>query len=144
MKCKQVLRRIEAYFDGELPSGERAGMEEHLRSCPSCSRELQVLRSLSSLVRGVSTREVPHMRHFFALRATGAPHEGHVRSSPAATATGVTSETTLRFRRGEGSNSAPHMRHFLALRATGAPHEGHARSVRKAPTVRIALAAVCL
>ena len=56
MKCKQVLRRIEAYFDGELPADERAGMEEHLRSCPSCSRELQVLRSLSSLVRGV---EVP-------------------------------------------------------------------------------------
>jgi anti-sigma factor RsiW len=56
VKCTQVLRRIEAYFDGELPPDERAGMEEHLRSCPSCSRELQLLRSLSSLVRGV---EVP-------------------------------------------------------------------------------------
>lgn len=56
MKCTQVLRRIEAYFDGELPPDERVGMEEHLRSCPSCSRELQLLRSLSSLVRGV---EVP-------------------------------------------------------------------------------------
>lgn len=84
------------------------------------------------------------MRHFLALRATGAPHEGQARSAPAAAAIEAASGGALRLRRPEDGNSAPHMRHFLALRLTGAPHAGHVRLAPAVAATRIASAAFVL
>ena len=66
------------------------------------------------------------MRHFLALRATGAPQTGQF--CPAS-ANGDTeaAESTRDLRRREDGNSRPHMRHFLARRATGAPQTGQVR-----------------
>lgn len=58
MKCIRALRRIQAYFDGELPPGESTALEEHLRGCPSCSGELERLHALSSLVKGLRAPSV--------------------------------------------------------------------------------------
>jgi len=42
---------VNPYHDGELPDGERASFDEHLRRCPACALELERLRRLSRFVR---------------------------------------------------------------------------------------------
>jgi len=51
-------RRISAYHDGELRGEERRELEEHIRECSSCARELERLRSLSRLF---AAAEMPQM-----------------------------------------------------------------------------------
>ena len=51
-------RRIGAYHDGELGAQERGQLEEHIRGCPSCARELEQLRCLSGLL---AAAELPQM-----------------------------------------------------------------------------------
>ncbi|MCC6536021.1 MAG: zf-HC2 domain-containing protein [Bryobacterales bacterium] len=36
--CNEVLARLSAYLDGELPAGERAQVDAHLAACPNCAR----------------------------------------------------------------------------------------------------------
>lgn len=43
--------RLVAYLDGELTVGERAELENHLKKCPGCRKELAGLRSTLELVR---------------------------------------------------------------------------------------------
>jgi anti-sigma factor (TIGR02949 family) len=38
LSCSDVLARLSDYVDGELPSDERARLEEHLRGCDGCAR----------------------------------------------------------------------------------------------------------
>jgi hypothetical protein len=53
MKCREALRQIGPYMDGELPEAESARLREHLKDCPDCARRLSLLsgikRELSSL-----------------------------------------------------------------------------------------------
>lgn len=42
--------RLSAYLDGELDAAAREQVESHLAACPSCSAELESLRSVSSAV----------------------------------------------------------------------------------------------
>src|SRR5688500_11050838 len=39
---------LQELLDGELPPGERAGVEAHLASCPACAGELAELRGLTA------------------------------------------------------------------------------------------------
>jgi len=41
------------YLDGELKPGPRAGLEAHLQSCRSCTRDLERLRRLFSAIEGL-------------------------------------------------------------------------------------------
>ena len=50
---------IGPYLDGELPTGERRGVEDHLESCPSCHRLADQFLSLDQLAR--STLEAPRV-----------------------------------------------------------------------------------
>ena len=50
MRCDHYQIRISAYVDNELPSDERLVMEGHLKTCPSCAREVETLRHLGVLV----------------------------------------------------------------------------------------------
>lgn len=36
MRCWDARRKVSEYIDGELPAGERARLELHLESCPTC------------------------------------------------------------------------------------------------------------
>jgi anti-sigma factor (TIGR02949 family) len=38
ISCGEVLDRLSAYLDGELPAEERARVEAHLRGCDTCAR----------------------------------------------------------------------------------------------------------
>jgi anti-sigma factor RsiW len=46
-----VIEWLAAYHDGELPSGRRQQVEEHLKDCPACRLELETLEGLSSLLK---------------------------------------------------------------------------------------------
>ena len=46
-----VLEWLAAYHDGELPSGRRQQVEEHLKDCSTCRLELETLEGLSSLLK---------------------------------------------------------------------------------------------
>jgi anti-sigma factor RsiW len=46
-----VIEWLAAYHDGELPSGRRQQVEEHLKDCPACRAELEALEVLSSLLK---------------------------------------------------------------------------------------------
>ncbi len=43
------------YVDGELPSGERAGLEDHMTSCTGCSELAEQLRNFDRLARTASS-----------------------------------------------------------------------------------------
>jgi anti-sigma factor RsiW len=51
MECSRVLEELDRYHDREMSPGERAGMEEHLRSCANCSAVLKTLDDLDSLLK---------------------------------------------------------------------------------------------
>ena len=52
-------RRIGAYHDGELPVGQRRDIEEHMRHCPACARELRRLVALSRFFSAAGTPQMP-------------------------------------------------------------------------------------
>lgn len=43
--------RLSAYLDGELPPGEAAAVERHLRDCTECARELAIMNRLGGAMR---------------------------------------------------------------------------------------------
>ena len=49
-----VLEWLGAYYDGELNSGRRRQVEDHLQDCPTCREELESLNELSSLLKADS------------------------------------------------------------------------------------------
>jgi len=46
MKCRKAQKQLDRYMDGTLSETRRTRLEEHLRGCPSCRRELDGYRSL--------------------------------------------------------------------------------------------------
>jgi len=53
MNCEQSSQ-VQAYYDNELPAGERAAVERHLAECGSCSELLSDLRAMSLEMAKVS------------------------------------------------------------------------------------------
>ncbi len=47
MKCNDILKRLDAWVDRELPSGEARALEEHLDQCLACRKEAQALVHLA-------------------------------------------------------------------------------------------------
>ena len=55
----RFLGMLSEYIDGELPSVEKAALEEHLAGCPTCSEELESLRSTVLMLRRMPEVEAP-------------------------------------------------------------------------------------
>ncbi|MCL4441245.1 MAG: zf-HC2 domain-containing protein [Firmicutes bacterium] len=51
MHCQEVLEMLSPYLDGVLDPAEHAAVQDHLACCPSCSAELEELRSCLSLLQ---------------------------------------------------------------------------------------------
>ena len=49
--CKFVISRLSQYVDGELGSGDRARIEEHIRGCASCAQALKETGRETHLLR---------------------------------------------------------------------------------------------
>jgi anti-sigma factor RsiW len=64
MNCEQWCDKLDAYVDGE--EGDFTGLEEHLRSCPSCTAEVLSRVQLKSATRAASARYTPSQE--FRLR----------------------------------------------------------------------------
>lgn len=60
LDCKRTEQLLSHYFDGELPSDDRAKVEVHLEGCPSCSGQLAAIQMLSQAARSLSTIRPPH------------------------------------------------------------------------------------
>jgi hypothetical protein len=56
--CAQSDALRDYAFD-ELPVGERAGMEQHIRGCGDCALELDQLRMTTAALRVVPDQEIP-------------------------------------------------------------------------------------
>ncbi|MCF8093533.1 MAG: zf-HC2 domain-containing protein [Desulfotignum sp.] len=39
MRCNDILKRLDAWVDRELPPGETRALEAHLAHCPACRKE---------------------------------------------------------------------------------------------------------
>ncbi|MEO0079268.1 MAG: TonB family protein [candidate division WOR-3 bacterium] len=53
--CRQVRELIGPYADNELDQDARSRVEEHLKTCPDCRRELEAIQMLHRLVREKAT-----------------------------------------------------------------------------------------
>jgi O-6-methylguanine DNA methyltransferase len=56
MRCRSVLTRLDALRTVELRTPEASEVENHLRSCPTCSESVQDVQSFAALARSCVTR----------------------------------------------------------------------------------------
>lgn len=49
MACEEYRNGMMALLDGELPAGEKVGVEHHLQNCPHCMAEYQRFEQLTCL-----------------------------------------------------------------------------------------------
>jgi hypothetical protein len=66
MKCKAALDAMHAALDSEASAERLAQLHEHLRECPSCAREYEVLEHWDSVLRARDADE-PGDAYFGAL-----------------------------------------------------------------------------
>lgn len=59
MKCSQVQNKLSAYIDGEISDKEKTFIEEHIRTCKKCSKELATLAELGTELNALGSMEVP-------------------------------------------------------------------------------------
>src|SRR3989338_1340503 len=59
MKCADIEKLLSAYIENDIPAHERALIEEHLKSCPQCSKSLADLRKAIKRVKSVEEIEPP-------------------------------------------------------------------------------------
>ena len=60
MKCNDILKRLDAWVDRELPLGEAREVESHLEQCPACTREARILANLSRALDDLPRIRAPH------------------------------------------------------------------------------------
>jgi len=53
MKCARARARLERHLEGDLTRSQRARLAAHLERCRACSEELEALRRVVGLVRGL-------------------------------------------------------------------------------------------
>jgi anti-sigma factor RsiW len=59
MTCERVLELLSDYLDGELSPAGMAGVQSHLRGCPSCEQEHQALRQTVQLLAVHGRQTIP-------------------------------------------------------------------------------------
>lgn len=57
MNCQEFIDFLMDYLGGELPAGERACFEEHLRECSECVTYVETYKKAVQLGRAVCCRE---------------------------------------------------------------------------------------
>ncbi|MFP4057572.1 MAG: anti-sigma factor family protein [Candidatus Brocadiia bacterium] len=76
--------RLSAFLDGELPAGEAAAVEAHLRACGACARELAALREVETLSRSLEAPPVSEEEWAAAWKGIAE----HLRAAPSRAAGG--------------------------------------------------------
>jgi anti-sigma factor RsiW len=57
--CKHFVELVTDYFEGALPTHERARFEAHLAECPPCTQYLAQMRQTLRLVGRLTEESVP-------------------------------------------------------------------------------------
>jgi anti-sigma factor RsiW len=65
MNCKEVLSRLHAHLDGEVPVRLMREIEEHLGACPSCRGQVERSRQVDRMLDSLT---VPPLPQEFAAR----------------------------------------------------------------------------
>ena len=58
IECSQIRNRLSAFLDGEVDEPERFLIEEHLKSCVNCQKEVEKLSQVSDFLNLVTEVEV--------------------------------------------------------------------------------------
>jgi anti-sigma factor RsiW len=58
-ECRQILKEISAYLDGELEAAACATIERHCINCASCAAMVADLKQTAGLCRQVGTTPLP-------------------------------------------------------------------------------------
>ncbi len=59
MEHNEIRHRLSEYIDGSLPAGKKAAIEEHLKTCTTCSDALRELQKTIEYVKTVEELEPP-------------------------------------------------------------------------------------
>jgi hypothetical protein len=71
MKCKKVRRKLTTYLDGELGGKKKQSISEHLKICPDCKKEFNILAQQNEFLKQLETIEVSsNFRTTFWQKAT--------------------------------------------------------------------------
>lgn len=57
--CREAVRQLWRYLDGELGTGEAQSVEDHLDRCVTCCGELEFARELHGLLDAQRTADLP-------------------------------------------------------------------------------------
>jgi anti-sigma factor RsiW len=58
-ECRQILKEISAYLDGELEAAACATIEHHCADCASCATVVDGLKQTAGLCRQLGTTPLP-------------------------------------------------------------------------------------
>lgn len=58
MDCRAANNLISAYLDGALSIDEQTALDEHLLSCPHCTREMELSKKISCALRDIGQEEI--------------------------------------------------------------------------------------
>jgi anti-sigma factor RsiW len=53
MSCRAVQIKLSAYLDGEMTGSEMLSVRAHVNQCPDCRQELESLRNIQLILRGL-------------------------------------------------------------------------------------------
>ncbi|MFQ3609887.1 MAG: zf-HC2 domain-containing protein [Fimbriimonadales bacterium] len=59
MNCRGCERRVWDYYENRLSEAERASVETHLQSCPTCQRHYESARQTYSALRALPRAQAP-------------------------------------------------------------------------------------
>lgn len=79
MECRDIRDKLSFYLDGDLPSGDKSAIEEHLKSCTGCSAALADLRKTIGHIKDLAELEPPEWmtrRIMEKVRAEAPPKKG--------------------------------------------------------------------
>jgi anti-sigma factor RsiW len=56
LTCAAVRRRLQPFYDSELPVTDLIAIQAHLKDCPPCTRDLRELQAIGDVMRGGAAR----------------------------------------------------------------------------------------
>lgn len=59
MKCAEVKNLLSRYLEGDLDNNAKGALDEHLKTCAGCTRELNELKALVSSLKNIPEVEPP-------------------------------------------------------------------------------------
>jgi predicted anti-sigma-YlaC factor YlaD len=59
MSCKSIQARLSSYLDGEASGPEMQSIRSHVNHCRACQNELEGLKSVQMILRGMPTGPEP-------------------------------------------------------------------------------------